>query len=133
MVVGDLWYFGTLGTPTGAIKKNQGCGVRFLASVGVSGAGACETCAKWGSGGGELMALDVYWPRDIERVLLALASAGAGRGPEYHAALADLALAFGVASPGGHAPNWPRGSVSDVLAVRSVYRVVSDDTDTEPG
>lgn len=42
------------------------------------------------------MALDVYYPTDIKRVLAALSSSGELRGPEYQKALHDVALAFGV-------------------------------------
>jgi hypothetical protein len=42
------------------------------------------------------MSLDVWYPQDIQRVLVALASAGELQGPEYHKALDDVALAFGV-------------------------------------
>jgi len=45
------------------------------------------------------MGLQVYYPQDIERVLLALASAGSMHGPEYHKALSDTAIAFGVLFP----------------------------------
>ena len=43
--------------------------------------------------------LQIFYPEDIQRVLLALASAGAARGPEYVKALGDVALAFGVQPP----------------------------------
>lgn len=42
------------------------------------------------------MALDVFYPKDVRRILEALASSGDLRGPEYQRALADVALAFGV-------------------------------------
>ena len=41
--------------------------------------------------------IGLLWRKsDIERVIKALASAGANRSPEYHAALNDVALAVGV-------------------------------------
>ena len=45
------------------------------------------------------MGLQVFYPEDVQRVLLALASAGAAHGPEYVKALGDVALAFGVRPP----------------------------------
>ena len=45
------------------------------------------------------MALEVYFSNDVQRILLALASAGQLHGPEYHQALRDVALAFGVEPP----------------------------------
>jgi hypothetical protein len=42
------------------------------------------------------MSLDVWYPDDVIRILAALASAGELQGPEYHKALDDVALAFGV-------------------------------------
>lgn len=45
------------------------------------------------------MGLAVFYSEDIQRVLLALASAGAAYGPEYVKALGDMALAFGVEPP----------------------------------
>jgi len=40
--------------------------------------------------------LDMWFRDDVGRILIALASAGANRGPEYLAALHDVALAFGL-------------------------------------
>lgn len=45
------------------------------------------------------MGLEVYYKEDIRRVLLALASAGAGHGLAYIKALHDVALAFGIRAP----------------------------------
>ncbi len=45
------------------------------------------------------MSLEIYYPNDIRRVLLALASAGAMHGPAYIKALYDVALAFGMQPP----------------------------------
>lgn len=42
------------------------------------------------------MALEVFYSQDILNALLALASAGELHGPEYHKALHDVALAFGL-------------------------------------
>jgi len=47
------------------------------------------------------MALDLWYPNDVARILAALASAGSGNGPDYLRALHDVALAFGVRPPGG--------------------------------
>ena len=57
------------------------------------------------------MALDVWFPDDVTRILTALSSAGCHYGPEYHAALRDVALAFGVDLP----PFVEFGQVVDVL------------------
>ena len=46
------------------------------------------------------MGLDLWNQTDIRRVLDGLASAGADRGPEYHRALCDVALSFGVLTEG---------------------------------
>lgn len=43
------------------------------------------------------MGLDLWFQQDVERILTALAAAGDQRGPEYHKALGDVALAFGLA------------------------------------
>ena len=42
------------------------------------------------------MALDLWFREDVARILTALAAAGSERGPEYHKALWDVALAFGL-------------------------------------
>ena len=42
------------------------------------------------------MSLEIFYPQDAIRILNALASAGELQGPEYHKALHDVALAFGV-------------------------------------
>ena len=42
------------------------------------------------------MGFEVWYPQDIQNILNALASAGELQGPEYHKALGDVALAFGV-------------------------------------
>jgi hypothetical protein len=42
------------------------------------------------------MSLDVWYSQDIWRILASLASAGILQGPEYHKALRDVALAFGL-------------------------------------
>jgi hypothetical protein len=46
------------------------------------------------------MTLDVWYPQDVINILRALASAGELQGPEYHKALDDVALAFGIALEG---------------------------------
>lgn len=46
------------------------------------------------------MALNLWFAPDVARILLALASSGRDRGPEYAAALRDVALAFGLIVPG---------------------------------
>lgn len=45
------------------------------------------------------MSLEVWYPQDVINILAALSSAGELQGPEYHKALNDVALAFGVKSP----------------------------------
>jgi hypothetical protein len=52
------------------------------------------------------MALDLWFREDVARLLAALAAAGDLHGPEYHKALAGVALAFGVhvVSAGAAAP-----------------------------
>ena len=42
------------------------------------------------------MALGVFFTDRLEAILASLASAGSLRGPEYHAALADVALALAL-------------------------------------
>ena len=42
------------------------------------------------------MALDVWVPGDIERIITALTVAGADKDAAYHAALRDVALALGL-------------------------------------
>ena len=42
------------------------------------------------------MSLEVWYPQDVINILAALSSAGELQGPEYHKALNDVALAFGV-------------------------------------
>jgi hypothetical protein len=42
------------------------------------------------------VSLDVWYPDDVRRILIALASAGILQGPGYHKALGDVALAFGL-------------------------------------
>jgi hypothetical protein len=42
------------------------------------------------------MALDLWFREDVARILTALAAAGSERGPEYHKALFDVGLAFGL-------------------------------------
>jgi len=53
--------------------------------------------------------LDLWFREDVLRILAALSSSGAGRGPEYQQALADVAIAFGVQVPAGEltAPSTP--------------------------
>ena len=46
------------------------------------------------------MGLDLWFRDDVRRILDALAAAGDERGPEYHKALADVAIAFGVERQG---------------------------------
>jgi hypothetical protein len=48
------------------------------------------------------MGLDVFFPQDVKRILIGLASAGHDRGPEYLAALRDVALSFGVVRENGN-------------------------------
>ena len=38
----------------------------------------------------------IWFQKDVRRILLALAAAGCERGPEYHKALSDCAIAFGL-------------------------------------
>ena len=45
------------------------------------------------------MAAEVWYPQDVINVLAALSSAGELQGPEYHKALHDVALAFGLETP----------------------------------
>jgi len=42
---------------------------------------------------------EVFTTYDVKRILVALASAGVSRGSEYHQALCDVALAFGIELP----------------------------------
>lgn len=42
------------------------------------------------------MALEVYYPGDIERALMSLALAGQANGPTYFLALQHLGIAFGI-------------------------------------
>jgi hypothetical protein len=42
------------------------------------------------------MPLEVWFREDVARTLTALAAAGSRQGPEYHKALFDVAIAFGV-------------------------------------
>ena len=57
------------------------------------------------------MGLDVWYPQDVVNILRAVASAGELHGPEYHKALNDVALAFGV-------------EFGDSVSVILVWRVV---------
>jgi hypothetical protein len=63
------------------------------------------------------MSLEVYYQQDVARILTALASAGDRYGPEYHKALADVALAFGLKQP-------PVATVWHLSCTTSTGRVV---------
>jgi hypothetical protein len=64
------------------------------------------------------MALDLWFREDVQRILTALASAaGEAHGPQYLKALADVALAFGVAAPTDGSRHRPRIEVLDLVPV----------------
>lgn len=61
------------------------------------------------------MGLGVHFSEDIAKILAGLASAGDRYGPEYHKALADVAIALGVQVP-----------CSTVMIARPTIRVIED-------
>ena len=54
------------------------------------------------------MSLNIWYKADVRRILAALASAGAPRGPEYIEALGDVAIAFGLTDGAGARGGLPR-------------------------